>query len=254
MTGFSWTDPTAALLVGAHRGLGGGAPENTLAGARAAFALGVDFVETDLRATADGVAVALHDADFARVAGDPRGLAELDLATALRAKPDMPTVATMIDVAAAAGRGLLLDTKLADPAILEPVVASLADRLADGRVAFGVRSLTAAATVARAAPKAPLVGLLAGEADLAALADLGARWARLWQHDADPAAISGLRRLGLSVLIMAGRPTPSEVGFIAADDLSRLIGDGIDAVMLDDPALALSLRDGRSSIAASPGP
>lgn len=254
MTLSPWIDPPTSLLVGAHRGLAGGAPENTLAGAAAAFALGVDFVETDLRVTRDGIAVALHDADFARVAGDPRRIADLDLTAARRVKPDMPTIAAMIDLARSRDRGLLLDTKLTEPAVLEPVVASLVDRLGDGRIAFGVRSLTAAETVARTAPGAPLVGLFADVADHPALAECGARWARLWQHDAAAAAIDRLHRLGLSVLVMAGRPTPTEVGAIAAADLARLIADGIDAVMLDDPIVALSLRDGRRPVRAPIGP
>ena len=60
------TDPTCATrLVTGHRGVGGDlgviAPENSLAAIRAATVLGVDFVETDPRATADGVLVNLHD-------------------------------------------------------------------------------------------------------------------------------------------------------------------------------------------------
>ncbi|EYF04920.1 glycerophosphodiester phosphodiesterase family protein [Chondromyces apiculatus] len=55
----------AERLVTGHRGVGGElgviAPENTLAAVRAAIALGVDFVETDPRATADGVLVNVHD-------------------------------------------------------------------------------------------------------------------------------------------------------------------------------------------------
>jgi glycerophosphoryl diester phosphodiesterase len=51
--------------VTGHRGAGGQlgriAPENTLAAYRAAIALGVDFVETDPRPTADGVIVNIHD-------------------------------------------------------------------------------------------------------------------------------------------------------------------------------------------------
>lgn len=58
-------------LVSAHRGAGGDlgelAPENTLAALRASVLLGVDFLETDPRPTADGVLVNVHDTDVARV-------------------------------------------------------------------------------------------------------------------------------------------------------------------------------------------
>jgi glycerophosphoryl diester phosphodiesterase len=48
------------LRIG-HRGAAGHAPENTLAAIQKGIAIGVDFVEIDLRRTEDGVLVALHD-------------------------------------------------------------------------------------------------------------------------------------------------------------------------------------------------
>jgi glycerophosphoryl diester phosphodiesterase len=66
----------------AHRGGSLLAPENTLAAFDRAVALGADAVETDVRLTADGVVVAFHDEDTARLTGAPgtvegRTLAEL---------------------------------------------------------------------------------------------------------------------------------------------------------------------------------
>ena len=53
------------LRIG-HRGAAGHAPENTLAAVRKGIELDVDFVEIDLRQTADGVLVVLHDATVNR--------------------------------------------------------------------------------------------------------------------------------------------------------------------------------------------
>lgn len=47
-------------------------PENTIVGIEAAIAAGVDGVEIDVRASADGVAVLMHDATLERTTGDPR--------------------------------------------------------------------------------------------------------------------------------------------------------------------------------------
>jgi glycerophosphoryl diester phosphodiesterase len=49
-----------------HRGGAALAPENTLAAIRAGLDAGADGVEIDVRLTADGVAVLLHDPDVAR--------------------------------------------------------------------------------------------------------------------------------------------------------------------------------------------
>jgi glycerophosphoryl diester phosphodiesterase len=71
-------------MVTGHRGAGGEigviAPENTLAAVRAAIALGIEFIETDPRPTADGVLVNLHDDDVDRTTDGTGLAAELTLA------------------------------------------------------------------------------------------------------------------------------------------------------------------------------
>ena len=63
-----------------HRGAAGHAPENTLAGIRKAAALGVRWVEFDVKLTRDSVPVLLHDPKVNRTT-DGRGvLSRLDLA------------------------------------------------------------------------------------------------------------------------------------------------------------------------------
>lgn len=54
------------LLRIGHRGAAGHAPENTLAAIQKGIELRVDFVEIDLRRTADGMIVVLHDATVNR--------------------------------------------------------------------------------------------------------------------------------------------------------------------------------------------
>jgi glycerophosphoryl diester phosphodiesterase len=49
------------MLVIAHRGASGHAPENTLAAFRRAIALGATFIETDLQLSRDARFVAIHD-------------------------------------------------------------------------------------------------------------------------------------------------------------------------------------------------
>ena len=52
------------VYVVAHRGAHIGIPENTLAAYEAAIAMGVDFVEIDLRTTRDGHIVSIHNKDI----------------------------------------------------------------------------------------------------------------------------------------------------------------------------------------------
>ncbi len=56
------------MLIMGHRGAAGLAPENTLAAIAAGLAVGVDFVEFDVRRTQDGHIVLVHDRTTRRVA------------------------------------------------------------------------------------------------------------------------------------------------------------------------------------------
>lgn len=53
--------PEQPLVVISHRAVGGGAPENSLAGIQYAIELGVDMVEIDIQMTQDGRFILMHD-------------------------------------------------------------------------------------------------------------------------------------------------------------------------------------------------
>jgi len=70
------------VLVIAHRGSSGHAPENTLAAFRKAVAQGAAFIETDLQLSRDARFVAIHDATVDRATGghgDVHGLTLAEL-------------------------------------------------------------------------------------------------------------------------------------------------------------------------------
>lgn len=92
---------TALPRVLAHRGLAVEAPENTLLAFAHALALGVTHIETDVHASADGVAVIAHDPDLRRVEGRPQRVAELTVAQLARLDlgegQHMPTLAEALE-------------------------------------------------------------------------------------------------------------------------------------------------------------
>lgn len=55
--------------ISAHRGASKDAPENTLAAFRKAIELGADYLEVDVRTTADGVQICMHDRSLKRTTG-----------------------------------------------------------------------------------------------------------------------------------------------------------------------------------------
>lgn len=76
-------EPPTFEVVG-HRGYGEETPENTLAALRRSIAEGVKVAEIDVRLTADGVPVLLHDESLARTTGDRHRISQLPLAMVKR--------------------------------------------------------------------------------------------------------------------------------------------------------------------------
>ena len=68
------------MLVIAHRGASGHAPENTLAAFKQAVALGATFIETDLQLTRDARFVAIHDDTVNRTTNGQGAVHDLTLA------------------------------------------------------------------------------------------------------------------------------------------------------------------------------
>lgn len=72
------------MLVIAHRGASGYAPENTLAAFRRAVSLGAGFIETDLQLSRDARFVAMHDATVNRTTNGEGQVRDLSLAALRR--------------------------------------------------------------------------------------------------------------------------------------------------------------------------
>ena len=123
------------MRVIAHRGASGYAPENTAAAFAKAIAMGADAIETDVRLSADGELVLIHDATVTRTT-DGRGpvadhtLAELRALDAGRWFSDafagerVPTLAELIE----------------DVAPRIPVVLESKDRAATGPTIAAIRA------------------------------------------------------------------------------------------------------------------
>ncbi len=110
------------VLLIAHRGASGAAPENTLTAIRRAFEVGSDAVEVDIRYTRDRQIVLMHDPTVDRTTNGsgPVGEFTLDEIRQLDAGAwkdpvyrgeRVPTLRETLEVARAAGRTLYLDVK-----------------------------------------------------------------------------------------------------------------------------------------------
>lgn len=132
--------PTSRFLPGprprriTHRGLALEVPENTLEAFRAALDAGADMLETDTRATRDGLALAVHDEDLDRIAGDPRRIDELTAADAgaVRLAGDVPL--TMLEDVLDAFPDVPVNIDVKSPSAIGPAVAAIARTRSADRV------------------------------------------------------------------------------------------------------------------------
>ena len=85
----SFEQPTKPLVV-AHRGASIEQPENTIEAFEAAIAAAADAVEFDVRLSADGVAVVMHDPDVSRTTDGVGLVTELTLTDIRRLKIPLP--------------------------------------------------------------------------------------------------------------------------------------------------------------------
>lgn len=93
-------------MISAHRGASRNAPENTIEAFSKAIKLGADFIEIDVRTTADGAQVIMHDGSLKRTTG-------------LDAKVERTTLASIQELSA--GQWFGEDFKMAKVPTLEEV-------------------------------------------------------------------------------------------------------------------------------------
>src|SRR5215217_9516104 len=114
-------------LIYAHRGASAIHPENTLLAFRLALAIGVDGIELDVHATADGIPVVIHDRDIGRTTDgvgyvDQIPLARLETLDA----GDGERVPTLAEVLALVGDAAHLDIEIKGSGVERAVLDVLA--------------------------------------------------------------------------------------------------------------------------------
>ena len=164
----------ARRLVFAHRAGAAEAPENSLAAFRRAAALGVDGIETDLRATSDGLVVLHHNADLVLPDGRILPISAMESEELVVSRPDVPT----LSAALAAVRGNFLWILELKPvphprALLAGLQTAL--RHQDAKVALASFSASLLRQAAAVLPGLPLVAVVSTPADLEAFSGISLR-------------------------------------------------------------------------------
>jgi len=209
-----------ALAI-AHRGDPLGARENTLPAFAAAVRQGADMVELDLRRTRDGAIVVLHDATLARLWGDERNVADMDLVQVRQVGRPDERIPTYAEVLAAVDVPLMVDL---NAETVEGAVFETRQAGAMARALFVTGNIAALRRLRNLAPEARIgVTWIEAEppsADL--LAELGAEFWNPMFRLVTASRVADVHRLGRKVSTWTvDKPR----------HMQRVISAGVDAVV-----------------------
>lgn len=177
-------DPVRALGIQTvfHRGANHFAPENTVAAARLAFEQGADYLELDVRESADGELVVIHDATVDRTTNGTGRVAEMTLHelrqldagswfSPFHSGESLPALSEMIALCQSYGRQMYIEIKAADPARLIALVEEMAFLgecffwSFDAELLRGVRAVSANARIKSTATDYPALDVLKADLD-----------------------------------------------------------------------------------------
>lgn len=224
----------------AHRGASAYAAEHTTAAYDLAVDQGADVLELDIRCSADGELVVVHDPTMLRTAGDPRLVAELGVRELARHG------APVLEAVLARYRGsarFLLDLKEPQPEWEGQLLATLGRVGLFGRTVVQSFDHTALRRLHDAAPRLRLAALFPHlqppPRDLRGVATFACGIGP-WHGHVDAGLVAAARRQGLTI-------RPWTVNEPAA--IERMLALGVDGVITDVPDVAVALR---REVAATP--
>jgi glycerophosphoryl diester phosphodiesterase len=237
------------VMVIAHRGAAGKAPENTSASIRQAIKDGADWVEIDVQETVDGEVVVIHDSDFMKLAGVDtkvwdgtlKQLKEIDVGSWFDPKfsaERVPTLAETLEEVRGKS-SLLIELKYYghDQQLEQRVVdivekAGMVDDVAIMSLKYeGIKKI-------RELRPAWVIGLLSSKA-IGNLSDLDLDFLAVNMAMASSGFIRRTRAAGKKVFVWTVNDQVS---------MSRMMSLGIDGIITDEPELARNVLFERSEL------
>jgi glycerophosphoryl diester phosphodiesterase len=206
----------------AHRGDPESERENTLAAFDAAVRQGADMIELDLRRTADGSIVVLHDETLERLWGVPARVDELTLGEVRAVVVGDDRIPTLAEALGRVELPLMVD--FTGPEVVEGALLEVRRADAMARCLFVTDHVDALRQLRAAAPEARigLTWLRHEPPEPALTLELGASYWNPWFPLLDPASVEGLHERGLAVSTW----TVDEV-----TDIEAVLAMGVDAIV-----------------------
>jgi glycerophosphoryl diester phosphodiesterase len=226
------------ISIIAHRGYSSLYRENSREAWQRAVEVGADYIEMDVRFTADWQGVCLHDADLSRIAGRAERVADLPYAEVAGIEIDgEPAAPRLVDAfeMISQSTGIMLDVKDERPEALEALDV-LIRNAGDRHFALGLHTLEGVVTM-KARGHGSMLALTPAPEHSAAFIQAGCSLLRFWETDITPERLAEAARLQVPVWItVGGRGTDRTTGDIDAAGLVALAAMGVSGVIVNDPA------------------
>lgn len=253
-------DPSALpewdVVAVAHRGLAPGLPENTMAAFEDVVARGLSVIEIDLRGTADGEVVVMHDETVDRTTDGTGAVAELTWTEVAAldagshageafAGEGVPRYEDVLRFAKENGVVLLLDIKESPTLDREAIVRMTEVQDALLNVIGGVRSVEDLATFRALNPNIRLLGFIPDPGAIEPFAAAGIDIVRLWpqwvrgedseRRGAITGACAGRAGCLVEQVHALGLPVWSTTNEAGYDELLTLMQLGVNGFLTDVP-------------------
>jgi glycerophosphoryl diester phosphodiesterase len=215
--------------------------------ARRSRELGADVIELDIRFASDGVPAVIHDADFRRLCGVSRRVADCTAAeiAGLRYLAHPQSGPVPFSAFTASGISpLLIDFKLGAE-YLEGFLAGLEAAGYLDKTIVGLRSVAALRAARSWRRPVRTLAFMPGRDDTAAFVEAGADIIRLWDPWVSAAAVAEVHAAGRLVWAMTGAPSDGSVGLTTRERLLEYYDLGLDGFLLNDVALGVSVARSR---------
>lgn len=238
------------MMIYAHRGASGAAPENTLAAFHQAVEKGADGIELDVHLSADGKVVVIHDARIDRTSNGTGEVAYMNYSELI--KYDMaakwkgskweaqriPLLDEVVDIAISSG--LLLNIELkggkASPMLAEETIKIIRERGIEDRVilsSFDIDQLRRA-RLALPTSRRALISFFPPQPSLGLVDDL---WGCHPNHSlTTKAAVSRWQTSNMHVQLWTVN---------TKEAILRALRLGVDGIITNHPALAVTIRQGK---------
>ena len=233
----------------AHRGASSVAPENTMAAIQAAINAGADWVEIDVQETADGEIVVIHDSDLKKIAGQPIRVADSSLLELQQfdigswfdprfSEQRIPTLAQVLELSKnRIGVNIELKYYGGERRLEESVAEIVESAGMEPQVVFMSLDYDGIQRLRKLRPGWKM-GLLSS-VSLGDLRRLDLDFLALNAHSASRSRIRHIQESGKQIMTWTVND---------ASGMSSMFNRGVDFIITDKPALAVSLLEQRAEL------